>query len=100
MLSHSEIVDIADEVLRATLGAHGFERSEVVDDIDSDGLRAVQVTARFKPGSQPAEGRAALAALTGLRATLRARGDERFPFLRYDYPDDELPGAEPEDFDP
>ena len=98
MLTYDEIARVADDVLRANLGSLGFDRSEVSDDVDLDGEQAVRVTAHFKPGAGPADGKSALAALTSLRATLRQRGEERFPFLRYDYPDDDVPAASPEDF--
>ena len=100
MLTHAQIAGVANEVLQATLGPHGFERAEVADDVDPEGVAAVRVLAHFRPGSQPADGRAVVAALSGLHAQLRALGEERFPFLRYAYPDDEIPGADPEDFDP
>ena len=100
MLTDFEIRDVADEVLRAKLGPFGFERSDVAEDADVDGERAVQVIAHFRPGSKPADGVSALAALTELRAGLMRKGEGRFPFLRYAYPDDDMPFAEAEDFDP
>jgi len=100
MLTHAEIAYIADEVFAATLGMHGFESADVADDADLDGSAAVRVTAHFKSGSEAPEGRAVMAALTGLQARLRAGGEERFAFVRYAYPDDDSPGAEPEDFVP
>lgn len=87
MLTNAQIADVADEILRATLGPLGFERSDVEDDVDHDGESAVQVTAHFRPGSQAADGKSALTALTMLRVKLLAADEERFPFLRYDYPD-------------
>ena len=100
MMTEREIRIIANEILQATLGTHGFDRADVADDLDADGIEAVRVTAHFKPGSQPADGRAALAALAGLHAKLLAKGETRIPYLRYDYPDDDDPSAQPEEFDP
>jgi hypothetical protein len=98
MLANQAVKSIADEVLRATLGPSGFERSDVREDVDSDGEPALFITARFKHGVGATDGKAALAALTNLRAALQQHGEERFPFLRFDYPDDEIPSAAAEDF--
>jgi hypothetical protein len=98
MLTNKEIKSIADDVLRATLGPSGFERSDATEDVDSDGEQALFITARFKHGVSAADGKVALAALKKLRATLQKHGEERFPYLRFDYPDDEIPSAPAEDF--
>lgn len=98
LLANEAVRSIADDVLRATLGASGFERSDVREGVDSDGEPALFITARFKRGVGAADGKAAMSALTGLRAALQQHGEERFPFLRFDYPDDEIPTADPEDF--
>ncbi|WP_375462740.1 hypothetical protein [uncultured Methylobacterium sp.] len=100
MLTTIEIRDLADEVLRAKLGPFGFERSDVADDVDIDGEQAVRVTAHFLPGSGPADAPSVMAALTELRARLKREGEARFPFVRYAYPDDDMPYADPEDFEP
>jgi hypothetical protein len=93
----SEIKSIADRVLQATLGPSGFEWADVREDFDPDGEPALLVTARFKSGFGAADGKAAIDALTQLRATLQQHGEHRFPFLRFDYPDDELPSTPAED---
>lgn len=98
MLTHDEIARIADEVLRATLGPLGYERAYVTDALDVDGEPSIQVVAHFRRGVLPADGKSALDALTQLRTELHERGEERFPFLRYDYPDDEIPALSPEEF--
>jgi len=97
MLTKEEIRFIADDVLHATLGPSGFERSEAREDLDSDGVQALFITPRFKHGVGATDGKAALAALTRLRAALQQRGEERFPYLRFDYPD-EIPSTPAEDF--
>ena len=98
MLTYDQINHVADEVFRAKLGSHGFDHSDVADDIDLDGIEAVRITAHFRPGAEPAGGALVFAAVTTLRATLRQRGEERFAFLRYDYPDDDVPGLSSDDF--
>lgn len=98
MLTHEQINHLADEVLRAKLGSYGFDHADVVEDVDLDGAEAVQITAHFLPGAEPADGSSMLAAVTRLRATLRKQGEERFAFMRYDYPDDDVPGISADDF--
>lgn len=99
MLTHDAVASIANDVLGRTLGAFGFERVDVTDDIESDGDEALQVIAHFRTGSKPADGSSSLKALSQLRETLQHAGEARFPLLRYDYPDDEVPYATDEDFD-
>lgn len=99
-MTNAQIANFADDILRGMLGPFGFERADVEDDFDHDGESAVRVTAHFKPGSKAADGKSALAALTALRTELRAAGEERFPFLRYDYPDSDAPFSAYEDANP
>lgn len=83
-MTREEITVIADEVLRAALGPSGFEGAEVRADVDQDGERALMITARLRAGARLSDGEVAVNALTALRNELLARGEERFPYLRFD----------------
>lgn len=98
MLTHEQINHVADEVLRAKLGSYGFDHSDVADDVDFDGVDAVRITAHFRSGAELADGSLVIAAVTTLRTSLRQQGEERFAFVRYDYPDDDVPVLSADDF--
>lgn len=97
MVSDNEIRKIADAALRDALRDAGFVESEVRFGLDHDGERAIFVAARFRAGSGPIGGSASIRAMRALSDALLARGEERFPYLINEYPDDERPEDEPRD---
>ena len=96
-MTRDEIHRITNEVLRETLGAHGFAHADVRPAPDHDGDPALYVTAHFKPQAGVTDGVASTRALSSLRQRLLDSGEERFPYIRYDYPDDEVLGDDPLD---
>jgi hypothetical protein len=96
MLTNQEITGIADEVLRATLGPSGFECAHVMDDVDQDGESALMVVTRFKAGAR-LDGEIVVNAMSSLRDELLARGEERFPYLRFNVEGEE-PAVDANDF--
>ena len=96
-MTEQEIRQVANEVLRETLGPHGFESADVRPAPDFDGEPSLYVTAHFKPQAGVTSGEASTRALSVLRKRLLAEGEERFPYIRYDYPDDEELGDDPSD---
>lgn len=100
MLSDDEIVRVADEVLAVEFAAVGFVRSRVLAGIEQDGEPTISVVARFRPGAEAVPGKAALRAMTALHRALQARGEERESVLRYEFPDDDVPAIDLQEFDP
>jgi hypothetical protein len=90
MLSETQVATIANEVLGAELGAAGFERANVESGYDHDGDPSFYIYVHFKPRSGIAPGDVSGRALLALRQRLLGLGEERFPYLRYRYPDDEV----------
>jgi hypothetical protein len=99
-MTEDEIHRIANEVLRETLGPHGFQSADIRPAPDFDGEPSLHVTAHFKPQAGVTNGEASTRALSTLRRRLLERGEERFPYIRYDYPDDEVLGDDPSDAGP
>lgn len=95
-MTENEIRRVANEVLRETLGHHGFEQADVRPAPDHDGEPSLYVTAHFRPHSGVTDGATSTRALSTLRLRLLDLGEERFPYIRYDYPDDEILGEDPE----
>ena len=94
-MTEAEISKVANEVLRDTLGAHGFQRAAVQPAPDHDGGPSLKVTAHFRPQAGVTSGEASTRALSSLRQRLLDAGEERLPYIRYDYPDDEVLGDDP-----
>lgn len=98
-MTDTEIEAITKDVLRAKLGNWGFEDAEVAAGLDHDGDASLFVTVRFKPKSGVTDGAASTEAHAALRRRLLGLGEDRFPYMRYRYPDDEvlIGEEEPED---
>ncbi|WP_375409462.1 hypothetical protein [uncultured Methylobacterium sp.] len=98
-MTDTEIEAITQDVLRAKLGKAGFEDAEVTTGLDHDGDASLFVTVRFKAKSGVTDGAASSEAHAALRRRLLDLGEDRFPYLRYRYPDDEvlIGQEEPED---
>ena len=95
-MTENEIRQLANEVLHETLGPHGFVSADIKPAPDYDGEPSLYVTAHFKAEAGITSGEASMLALSSLRRRLLDLGEERFPYIRYDYPDDEILGEDPE----
>lgn len=91
MLTLEQITDIADQVLRSTLGGSGYDKVEVRTGLDHEGEPSLFLTAHFKPAAGVTNAKLALDARVALWTALRERNDERFPYIRFVYPDDLSP---------
>ncbi|WP_298959482.1 hypothetical protein [uncultured Methylobacterium sp.] len=91
-MTKDEIEAIANEVLTGHLAASGYDKVEVRPGYDHDDDPSLFVTALFKPGSGITGGRESNAAHAALWMALREKGEERFPYLNFRYPDDEILG--------
>ncbi|RVU19047.1 hypothetical protein [Methylobacterium oryzihabitans] len=89
-MTETEIRTIANEVLAATLGSSGYERVEVRHGYDHDGDPSLFVKAVFRPGAGLTDGGRLNRANAELRTRLLTGGEERFPYLNVEYPDDEV----------
>jgi hypothetical protein len=96
-MTENEILAIADEVLTRHLAASGYERAELRAGYDHDDDPALLVTVHFKPGAGVTGGAVSSAAHVALRMTLLGKGEERFPYLRFKYADDDLEGDDEEE---
>jgi len=94
--------DVIEQVLRKTLGPHGFDRAETTVGLDHDGQEALFIEAILKPNSKLIEATAYSAALGALSDALLKRGDRRFPYLTLRHIDAEPaePAWTPNDFAP
>ncbi len=92
-----EITTIADEILTRYLTASGYERVEVRPGYNQSDEPSLFVVAHMKPGSGVTGGKESNAANAALWLALREKGEERFPYLDFDYPDDEIFGDDDDD---
>jgi hypothetical protein len=96
-MTETEILAIADEVLTRHLAASGYERAELRAGYDHDDDPALLFTAHFKPGAGVTGGAESNTAQVALRMTLLGKGEERFPYLRFKYADNDLDGDDDEE---
>ena len=89
-MTMDEIKTVTVRSLKETLGSFGFERADVAAGVDHDGDNALFVTAYFASTSQPAGERPLVHAMGSLRRHLLDSGEERFPYLRSDFPDEDI----------
>ena len=91
MLSDEAATAIANTVLGRALADAGFALAAAVARPDHAGEDALYVTVTFVPDAPTTTGKATTAAMVELIDALKMHGDGRFPYLVYDYPDDERP---------
>lgn len=97
MMTDTEINELLTPKLSELLGEYGFDRADVLSDLDHDGDPALFVIAHYRPRARELDAERAIEAIGAMMALLRDRGDDRFPYLRHAYPDDEFAiDAEPE----
>ncbi|MEH3145537.1 MAG: hypothetical protein PGN34_09330 [Methylobacterium frigidaeris] len=91
MMSDADVTLLADRVLSQVLAGAGFETAHAEARPNHEGEEALFITVRFRPGAGVTSGSVSADAMVTLRDALQSRGDQRFPYLLYDYPDDEPP---------
>jgi len=79
---------LVDAVLRARLGHAGFDRVVVTEDRDEDGRPVLKIRSIFKRGAARLSGSDSILAIHEVRRTLLKHGDERFPYVFHELPED------------
>ena len=95
-MKENEVRALAETILRPLLGPFGFVSADVETRPDHDGDDSFVVTAHFKKGSEVASGRTYVNAQVAMIDALALHGENRFPYFRYDYPDEPAPFDEDE----
>ena len=86
-MTRDDVRMLADEVLRPILGPVGFTSSDVEEKENHAGEDAFFVHVHFAPGSTVADGPIYTDAVMGVLNALRERGERRFPYLQWAYPE-------------
>ena len=89
-MTENEVLSVATDVLAGILGEAGFDHVDVRLGSDHDGDASFFVTAHFRPSSGVTDGALSMKAHTALWTRFLAAGEERFPYLDFRYPDDEV----------
>lgn len=87
-MTKDDVRVLADEVLRPILGPAGFTSADVEERENHAGEDAFFVKVHFAPGSVVTEGRAYNDAQMSVWTALKTRGEQRFPYLEWTYPED------------
>jgi hypothetical protein len=90
-MTESEVAGLAEGVLRPELADRGYDRLAVRADLDSLADPALFIDVFLKPGSQQIGGQLSSLLHSRLSERLLELGEDRFPYLRVRYPDDEDP---------
>ncbi len=90
-MTEDDVRMLAERVLKPMLAPVGFVSSDVEAKPDQSGDDALYVTVHFAAGSPIASGKILIDAGVALHDALTTEGDPRFPYFRYDYPDDPAP---------
>ncbi|MCJ2078299.1 hypothetical protein MKK70_17525 [Methylobacterium sp. E-041] len=98
-MTEQELTTLANDILRDVLAPHGFEHADMIAGSDHDGEPSLVVIAHFKSDAGVTDGAVSTKALSRLRQGLLDRGETRFPYIRYDYPGDEVLGDDVSDED-
>lgn len=88
-MTDADVKAIADRVLGLHLSGSGLDHIEISVDRDDPDAPTLLVEAFMKPGVSSVGGRMVSAAHDELSQSLLSAGEERFPYLRVRYPDDE-----------
>ncbi len=84
MMKQSQVHKIVNDVLALRLGSNGFSKSDVTFEEDFDGTEIIRVTAHFE---NPVDDvRLLMDSQSAIRRTLIKGGDDRYVFLRQDFP--------------
>ncbi|WP_232627956.1 hypothetical protein [Methylobacterium sp. Leaf118] len=92
-MTDREIQALVEAVLVQTMRDAGFESASVEAKPNHADEDALFVTVRFRSGAGVTSGHTTADALVAMRCALESKGEHRFPYLIYDYPDDPPPYA-------
>ncbi|MEH3118506.1 MAG: hypothetical protein PGN25_13170 [Methylorubrum populi] len=93
-MTDAQIEAVVQDVLARIMRGAGFESATVQAKPNHADEDALFVTVRFRSGAGVTSGRTTADALVALRHALEEKGEHRFPYLIYDYPDDPPPYAD------
>lgn len=80
-MNRNEVHELAERIVRESLGSLGVERVEIEERLDQDDEEALFVTATLTPSDKAVEGRISAKAVTALRNALLDNDEQRFPYL-------------------
>ncbi len=95
-MTRDELRRLADRTLAPILGPVGFVSSDIDERPDHAGDASLYVTVHFARDARVANGRLYLDAQVAMARSLAQHGEERFPYLEYDYAEDSANEEEPE----
>ena len=93
-VTDAEISQVARDILGRVLGQAGFESARTEMKPNHADEDSIFVTVRFHPGVDLTGRSMTGEALVALRDALRDRGEERLPYLIYQFPNDPPPYAD------
>ncbi len=92
----NDIKTLADATLMPFLKHAGLVDTDIEVKPDHEGEDSLYFTLHFQPGAELATGRLYIDAQLAVQSALQQTGDTRFPYFKFDYPDDLAPFDEEE----
>ncbi len=86
-MDKAEIKTLAEAVIAPFLKGSGFLGADVEEKPNSEGEDSLYITLHFSPGAVLAGGLSYIDAQVAMVDALADRGERRFPYFKYDYPD-------------
>lgn len=90
-MTNEEIARAVDEVLRGELKRAGYDHSEITSGLDHEDEPALFITAHLTDSTRRSEGALYSRAHVRLRERLSELGENRFPYLNFQFKDDLKP---------
>ena len=94
MSTRTEIIDdkivrAVEDVIRARMGRYGFRRAQVRAGFDWTGEPTLFIDAAYDLVATPLKLGVTYGLAIEVLGALEARGEERFPHIRHDFPEDQ-----------
>lgn len=84
-----EVVNAIHEIVEAEIGRYSLERINIEVANDHDGEQALWIATHHRPSNEPVQMAALARVASRIRQRLLELGEERFPYVRYQFADDQ-----------
>jgi hypothetical protein len=84
-----DVREAIEQVLGDALADIGYEKAEIVEDVDHDGDSILRITVHYNKLEGPVDPSPTFSLARLVKDKVRPLGEERFPHFRHLFPDDQ-----------
>jgi hypothetical protein len=84
-----EVVNAIHEIVEGEIGRYALERINIEVANDHDGEPSIWIATHHRPSTEPVQMAALARVISRIRERLLELGEERFPYVRYQFADDQ-----------